>query len=163
MFFCRSFFFSQCRKKQQGNPSVQCFRKSLVAKIFMDKKGGISRVSVENFLSDSTETQFVAEPYCAVFQRNSSSEKFMERKGWEYQVFLSMFFCLTVPENFTAEPYCAVFQKISGSKHVYRQERGGSIKSFLRFFFRVTLSKNAVEVSFSLSIISATEKVWKRR
>ena len=51
MFFCRKNFFSQCRKIQQGNPSVLCSRKLLVAKIFMDKKGGISRVSVENFFS----------------------------------------------------------------------------------------------------------------
>ena len=55
MFFSRQFFFEQCRKKQQGNPSVLCFRRLLVSKFFMDKKGGISRVSVENFLSDSAE------------------------------------------------------------------------------------------------------------
>ena len=32
-----------------------CFRKLLVAKKFMDKKGGVSKISVENFLSESAE------------------------------------------------------------------------------------------------------------
>ena len=54
--FCRKFFVSQCRKISLGNPSMLCFRKSLVAKKFMDKRAvGVSRVSVENFLSHSSE------------------------------------------------------------------------------------------------------------
>ena len=32
-----------------------CFRKTLVAKKFMDRKGGVSKFSVENFLSESAE------------------------------------------------------------------------------------------------------------
>ena len=32
-----------------------CFRKHLVAKKFMDKKGGVSKFSVEIFLSESAE------------------------------------------------------------------------------------------------------------
>ena len=223
MFFSRQFFFAQCRKSQQGNPSVLCFRKLLVAKSFMDKKGGISRVSVENFLSDSAEKfrretlqcvisfgyrkilcfrglcndflsknfcltvpkHFVVEPFCAVFQKNSGSKIFIDKKGGISRVsvenflsdsaekfrsgtlqcvinfgyrkilcfkglcndFLSKKFCLIVPKHFVVEPFCAVFQKISGSKKVYRQERGGSIKFFLRIFFRLTVSKNAVGFS----------------
>ena len=51
-----SFFVSQCRKISYRNPSVLCFRKSLVAKKFMDnKKGGVTKFSVENFLSVSAE------------------------------------------------------------------------------------------------------------
>ena len=38
-----------------GEPSVLCFRKFLVPKKFMDKRGGVSRFSVENFLSHSPE------------------------------------------------------------------------------------------------------------
>ena len=38
------------------NHSVLCFRKNPVAKKFMDKRsGGVSRFSVENFLSHSVE------------------------------------------------------------------------------------------------------------
>ena len=39
-----------------GNPFVLCFRKFPVAKKFMDKRGvGVSRFSVEKFLSHSSE------------------------------------------------------------------------------------------------------------
>ena len=53
--FRRNFFVSQCRKLSFGNPSMPCFRKFLVAKKFMDKKGGVSNFSIENFLSQSAE------------------------------------------------------------------------------------------------------------
>ena len=50
------FFVSQCRKSSQRNLFVLCFRNLLVAKKFMDKKGGgVSNLSVENFLSESAE------------------------------------------------------------------------------------------------------------
>ena len=39
-FFRRNFFVSQCRKISWGTPSVQCFRKILLAKKFMDKRVG---------------------------------------------------------------------------------------------------------------------------
>ena len=40
------------------NPPLQCFRKFLVAKKFVEKKvgGGLSKLSVEEILSHSTET-----------------------------------------------------------------------------------------------------------
>ena len=154
MFFCRSFFFSQCRKKQQGNPSVQCFRKSLVAKIFMDKKGGISRVSVENFLSDSTETHFVAEPYCAVFQRISSSEKVYGKEGvgvssFSVNVFLpdsagkfrSGTLLCCVSENFRQQKCLQIgkrgkyqdFPSIFFSCHTVEKCRRGFLQSFNNF------------------------------
>ena len=47
-------------------------------------------------------------------------------------IFPQKTFCLTVPKRFVAEPFCAVFQKNSGSKKVYGEEGGGSIKIFLR-------------------------------
>ena len=48
---------SQYRKTLQAKPSVLCFKKSTVAKIFMDKRGGggVSRFCVEIFLSHSAE------------------------------------------------------------------------------------------------------------
>ena len=49
------FFVSQCRKISQRNLFVLCFRNLLVAKKFMDKKGGVSKFSVEFFLSESAE------------------------------------------------------------------------------------------------------------
>ena len=53
--FLSSFFVSQCRKISSVNRSVLCFRNIPVAKKFMDKGGGVSRFSVENFLSRSAE------------------------------------------------------------------------------------------------------------
>ena len=53
--FCQNCFVSQYRKTSYGNPYVLCFRKFPVAKKFMDKKEGVSRFSVENFLSHSAE------------------------------------------------------------------------------------------------------------
>ena len=49
------FSISQNRKTLQGNPSVLCVRKILLTKKFMDKKGGVSIFSVENFSSHSNE------------------------------------------------------------------------------------------------------------
>ena len=49
------FFNSQNRKTLQGNPSVLCVRKILVAKKFMDRKGGVSIFNVQNFSSHSAE------------------------------------------------------------------------------------------------------------
>ena len=37
------------------NPFVLCFRKFPVVKKLLDQRGGVSRFSVENYLSDSAE------------------------------------------------------------------------------------------------------------
>ena len=52
--FCRNFFISQYREASLGNPSMLCFRKSPVAREFIDNRG-ISRFSVEKLLSHSAE------------------------------------------------------------------------------------------------------------
>ena len=39
-----------------------CFRKFLVAKVFMDEKGGLSQLSVGNFYL-AVPTKFVGEPF----------------------------------------------------------------------------------------------------
>ena len=51
-----------------------CFRKFLLAKMFMDKREGeISRFSFEIFLSHNAET-YRRGTFCAVFQKISVSE-----------------------------------------------------------------------------------------
>ena len=116
MFFSRQFFFAQCRKSQQGNPSVLCFRRLLVSKFFMDKKGGISRVSVENFLSDSAEKFRSGTLQCVI---NFGYRKILCFRGL-CNDFLSKKFCLTVPKHFVAEPLCTVFQRKCSCEKVYR-------------------------------------------
>ena len=81
MFFSRQFFFAQCRKNQQGKPSMLCFRKLLVAKFFMDKKGGISRVSVERFFSHSAKKTSRVTILCYVSENFWQQNFFMDKKG----------------------------------------------------------------------------------
>ena len=88
----------------------------LVSKTFMDKRGeGVSRFSVQNFLSLSAE-KFCSETFQCV-------SNFVYRKILCFRElchdFVLKFFCLTVPKNFIREPFCAVFQKISGSEKAY--------------------------------------------
>ena len=52
--FRRKTFVLHCRTLSQGKLSVLCFRKYPVAKKFMDRRG-VSRFSVEKFLSQSAE------------------------------------------------------------------------------------------------------------
>ena len=119
--FIRKFFVSQCQKSLQGNPSVMCFRNFPVAKSFLDKQWGVSRFSVENFLSHSAENIRRGTFLC--FTKFLVSNKIMDRRGeggMEHHKFLSKYFCLTVPKHFVEEPFHAVFQKISGRENVNR-------------------------------------------
>ena len=73
------------------------FRKFLVAKKFMDKRGeGASRFSVEIFLSHSAENFRRGESLSVSII--SGIEKVCIRGGGEYQDFPSKIFCLTVPK-----------------------------------------------------------------
>ena len=80
----------------------------------MDKEG-VSKFSVENFLSKSAEK----------IRRGTLKgvtdfgyRKILCLSGLCHN-FLSKIFCLTVPKHFVEEPFYAVFQKISGSEKVY--------------------------------------------
>ena len=54
-----------------------------VAKLFIDKRrGGVSKFSVENFLSHSAKN-LVVEPFCVVFQNITVAKKFMDKSGGE--------------------------------------------------------------------------------
>ena len=70
---------------------------------------GVSRFSVEKFLSSSAE-KIVGEPFIASPIR--VSKKFMFKRVMS--VFFVEIFCLAVPKNFAGEPFCAVFLKDSG-------------------------------------------------
>ena len=112
-------------------------------------KRGISRFSIENLLSHSTEKLRKVTLLC--FKKFLVSKKFMDKGeeggrggggggggegeeggegrgrrggrggggGREYHDFLSKVFCLTLPKNFVGEPFCAVFQEIYGNEKVY--------------------------------------------
>ena len=82
----------------------------------MDQQGGVSRFSVENFLSHSAE-KFRMCSVCSVI--NFGYRKNLCFRGLCHD-FQSKIFCLTVPKHFVEEPFYAVFQKISGGEKVYR-------------------------------------------
>ena len=78
--FRRKFFVSQYRNISKRNPSMLCFRKSLVAKKFMDKRAvGVSRFSVKNFLSHSSK-KIVGERFSVSLI--SGIEKFYASEGY---------------------------------------------------------------------------------
>ncbi len=72
--FRRKFFVSQCRNHSQVNPSLLFFGKNPAAKNITDKSGGVSRFSVENFLSRSAEKIRMCTLLCCV-SGNTGSEK----------------------------------------------------------------------------------------
>ena len=163
MSFRRKFFFSQCRKNQQGNPSVLCFRNFLVARIFMDKIGGISRVSVESFLSDSAEKFRSGTVQCVI---NFGYRKILRFRGL-CNDFLSRIFCLTVPKHIVGEPFCVLFQKTSGSDKVYAQEEGGwrrEYQDFLSKVFCLTVPKKKQGKPSTLCFrkLPVAKKLWIR-
>ena len=101
------------------NPSVLCFRKFPVGKKFVNKRGGgVSKFSVENFLSHSAGNLRRGESFSVSLI--PGIEKFYASEGYVTIFdFMSKFFSLTVPKNLVGEPFCAVFQKISCSEKVY--------------------------------------------
>ena len=49
--FSQKLFVSQCQKNSWRNASVLCFRKTPIAKAFMDKTGGYQTFPSKNFVS----------------------------------------------------------------------------------------------------------------
>ena len=80
----------------------------------------MSRFSVENYLSHSTEKLRRGTLLC--FTKFLVSKKLMEKRG-EGRKGVSQISVelvgLTVPKKFVGEPFCPVFQKFSGSEEVY--------------------------------------------
>ena len=91
-----------------------CFRKFLVPKKFMDKKGGVSLFSGESFCLRMPK-KFVGEPFSVT---DSGYQKILCLRG-SHTIFCRIFFCIAEPKNFAGEPLCAVCQKNSGSEKVY--------------------------------------------
>ena len=125
----------------------------------MDKRGGggVSRLSIENFLSHSTENFRRASLYCC---NDFGYRKSLDKRvgGGEYQDFPSKIFCLTVPKISVGESFTVSI--ISGIEKVWI--RGGGHQDFPWKIFCLTVPKNFVGEPFSVSLIAGTEKVWIR-
>ena len=114
--FCQN-FLSQDRNGKLCKGTLLFSRKFLVSKKNLWMRGGISRFSVEIFVSHS------AEKFCKgilLFLRKFLvSKSFMDEKwgGGGVSRFSVEIFCLTVPKNFAGIP--SMFQKIWGIEKFY--------------------------------------------
>ena len=105
----------------------ECFIVALISGTEKVWRRGVSRFSVEFFLSHSADENFRRRIfYCCInFGYRKSSEK---RGGGEYQDFPSKIFCLTVPKISVGESFIVAL--ISGTEKVRRRERGGGVSRF---------------------------------
>ena len=99
-----------------------CFRKSLVAKKFEDKKlGVVSKSYVESFLSQSAEKfrRGTRNPSVLCFRKFLVAKTFMDKKEGVSQFSVGSF-CLTVPKKVVGEPFS--LSLASGTKFIYASE-----------------------------------------
>ena len=116
------------------NPSVMCFRETPVAKKFEDKRGGVSRFTVENYLYHSDKIFLRGESFTVSLI--SGIKIFYASESYVTTFdFLSNVFCPTVPNNLVDEPFCDVFQKLRWRKNLKIRGGGGSIKIYRRKLF----------------------------
>ena len=94
-------------------------------------EGGLSKLSVENFLSHSTET-LLEEPFSAVFQKIAGSEKVYgkEGRGGSIEIFRRKFFVSKCQKVSLGNFYLSLF---SGIEKSYASE--GYVTIFCQNFF----------------------------
>ena len=125
------------------------YRKSL------DGRGGVSRFSVENFLSYSAENLPRESFTVALF---SGTEKVWIRGGGGLSRFSVEKFLSHSAEKSAWESFTVAL--ISGIEKVWMG--GGEYQDFPSKIFCLTVPKIFVGDSFSVALISGTEKVWRR-
>ena len=121
-------------------------------------RGGLSRFSIENLLSHSTEKLRRGTLLCS--RKILVSKNVRDKRGGESHNFPSKFFRLIVPKIFVGESFSVSL--ISGIENFYASEGYVTIFNFLSKFFWLTVPKNFVVESFSVSLISGIEKFWIR-
>ena len=123
----------------------------------MDKRGGgVSRYSVEIFLSHSAEN--LRRDYFIV-ALISGTEKFWRRGGREYQEFTSKNFCLTVPKISVGNTLLLLYFRVPKK---FEQEGGGEYRDFPSKVFCLTRWKISVGEPFTVELISGCEKVYRQ-
>ena len=99
------------------------------------RRVGVSRFSIENFLSHSAEKIRRGILYCC---SNFGYRESLDRTGrWKYQDFPSKKFCLTVSKSHVGESFIVAL--ISGSEKVYGQQGGGEYQDFPLKLFCLTV------------------------
>ena len=131
MFFCRKIFSSQCRKNQQGDPSVLCFRKYLVAKFFMDKKGENQEFPLKIFCL-TVPKNFVAEPFSVSL--TSGIETLYASEGY-VMIFCRKFLVSQCRKNQQGKPFMLCFRSFPVAKKFIDRKEGEVSRLSLEFFF----------------------------
>ncbi len=143
-----------------GPPFCAMFKIFLVAKKFMDKKGGSIKIfTVEKLLSHSAKK--FRRWNSVLFQKFQVSKNVMDKRHGEASRFSVESFLSQSAEYFVGQPFCAVFQKFLVAKKVM-DKRGGGYQDFPSNVFYLTVPKNSVGGSFTVSLISVIEKCWIR-
>ena len=149
--FRRKFSVSQCRKNFVGQ-SFTVAISSGIEKIWM-RGGGVSRISVEKFLSHSAEKIRRAILHCC---NNFGYRKSLDKRGG-IKIFRRKLFCLTVPKSSVGESFTVAI--ISGIEKFWIRG-GGSIKIFRGKIFCLRVPKGSVGESFTVALISGIEKYF---
>ena len=139
-----------------------CFKKFLAAKKFMDKKGGVSRYSVEKFLSHSAEKsrRGILESFINFGYRRSLDERVVGGRVSRFSV--ENFLSHSAEKTRRATLLCCVSEKFRQPK-IYGQEGGGEEEGSITIFvenFLFTVPKIFVREPFRVSLISGIEKVY---
>ena len=101
----------------------------------LDKKGGgVSRYSVENFLSHTAEIFRRGILYCCTIFGN---RKGLDKREGGFQGIPSKISCLTVPKSHVGESFTVAL--ISGREKVYGTEERGDYQDFPLKFFCLTV------------------------
>ena len=119
----------------------------------MDKRGGLSRFSVENLLCHSAEKFRRGILYCCIY---FGHRKGLDERGGEFHDSPSKIFCLTVSKIFVGESFTVAL--ISGIEKVWIRRR--AVSRFSIENFCLTVPKNSVGESFTVALISGSEKVY---
>ena len=121
-------------------------------------RGGVSRFSVQKFLSHSAEKFHRGTLLC--FRKFLVPKNVRDKREGGIHVFPSKLFCLTVPKVSVGE--CFTVAIISGSRKVYGQEGGVEYEGFPSKNLYLTVPKNFVGEPFCAVFqkISGSQNVY---
>ena len=85
----------------------------------------------------------------------------LQRVLSRYSIFCRNFFCLTVLKIFADNPCVLCFRKFPVAKK-FMDKRGGEYQDYPSKIFCLTVPKIFAGESFTVSLISAIERVWIR-
>ena len=148
--FLRTFFVSQSRKSPKG--ILYCCSKVGYRKC-LDKKRGVSRFSVEKFLSHSPENFRRGIVYCCII---FGDRKTLDKRGGVSGFSVENFSSHSAEKFRGGILYCCI--DFGNRKGLDR--KGRELQGIPSNIFCLTVPKNFVGQSFIVALISGIEKFW---